>query len=131
MSQNTAVREEVLELGRRWAAAELAADADALSSLLTDDFVCVGPLGFVLNKMQYVGPRRSGDLTFEAYTWGDVALRQYGDDVAVAVGVQTQRGTYQGGDASGRFRVTQVAVRQSDRWVLAGLHYSPIAGPPA
>jgi len=46
------------------------------------------------------------------------------------VGSQTQRSTYQGHDASGRFRVTQVAFRQGDRWTIVGLHYSPIAQPP-
>jgi hypothetical protein len=48
----------------------------------------------------------------------------------VAIGVQTQRTTFQGRDASGQFRVTQVAIRRGDHWILAGLHYSPIAQPP-
>ena len=129
IDQNTQVTDQVLELGQRWAAAERAGDADALEPLLTDDFLLVGPLGFMLDKTQYLGSRRSADLRHESLAWEDVRVRGYGD-AAVAVGSQTQRTTFQGRDASGRFRVTQVAIRKEDRWILAGLHYSPIAQPP-
>jgi len=95
----------------QWAAAERTGDADASPSLLADDFVLVGPLGFMLDKQQYLGSRRSGDLKHESFAWADVRVRIYGES-AVAVGTQTQRSTYQGGDASGRFRVTQIATRQ-------------------
>jgi K+/H+ antiporter YhaU regulatory subunit KhtT len=39
-------------------------------------------------------------------------------DTAVVVGTQVQQSTYQGRDASGRFRVTQVAVRQRGGWTI-------------
>ena len=128
-NQHAAVTDQILELGRHWANAERAGDADALEHLLADDFLLVGPLGFMLDKTQYLGSRRSGDLTHESLAWDDVRVRAYGD-AAVAVGALTQGTTYQGRDASGRFRVTQVAIRRGDRWILVGLHYSPIAQPP-
>jgi ketosteroid isomerase-like protein len=129
IDQSTHATDQVMELGRHWADAERAGDADALELLLADDFLLVGPLGFMLDKAQYLGSRRSGDLRHESLVWEDVHVRGYGD-AAVAIGSQTQRTTYQGRDASGRFRVTQVAVRYGDRWTIVGLHYSPIAQPP-
>jgi ketosteroid isomerase-like protein len=129
LDQSAHVTDQVMELGRQWANAERAGDADALEPLLADDFLLVGPLGFMLDKTQYLGSRRSGDLRHESLVWDDVHVRAY-DNAAVAVGAQTQRTTFQGRDASGRFRVTQVAIRRGDRWILAGLHYSPIAQPP-
>lgn len=119
-----------MELGREWAAAELRGDAEALARLLDETFVLVGPLGFVLNKQQFIGSRQSGDLRHQSFVWDDVQVRDYGD-VAVAVGTQTQQTTYQGRDASGRFRVTQIAVHRADDWLFAGMHLSPIAQPPA
>src|SRR5262249_3865182 len=116
--QNERVREQILELGRRWAAAEASGDVEALGALLADDFMLVGPLGFVLDKAQYLGSRRSGDLKHESLDWEDVRLRVYGE-TAVAIGTQTQKSTYQGRDASGRFRVTQIAARLGGHWVLA------------
>jgi ketosteroid isomerase-like protein len=127
-NQSAHVTDQVLELGQQWADAERAGDADALEFLLADDFLLVGPLGFMLDKAQYVGSRRSGDLKHESLVWADVRVRAY-DNSAVAVGSMTQRSTHQGRDASGRFRVTQVAVRYGNRWTTVGLHYSPIAQP--
>jgi ketosteroid isomerase-like protein len=116
-------------LGRSWAAAELRSDVGTLRSMLTDDFVCVGPLGFLLTKEQYLQSRRSGDLKHESFTLDEVSVRRYGE-AAVAVGSQTQASTYRERDASGRFRVTQIWARQGDTWALAGLHLSPIAQAP-
>jgi ketosteroid isomerase-like protein len=125
-----AIHGVIQDLGRGWAAAELQSDVPTLRSMLTDDFVCVGPLGFLLTKEQYLQSRESGDLEHESFTWDDVSVRRYGE-AAVAVGSQTQTSTYRGHDASGRFRVTQVWARQGDTWAIAGLHLSPIAQPPA
>jgi uncharacterized protein (TIGR02246 family) len=119
-------REDVLELGRRWAGAEGRNDADALAELLIDDVAVIGPLGFILDRQQYLEPRRAGVLKLEAHSWDEVSVRDYGT-TAIAVGIVTQQSTYQGQpapQASGRFRVTQVAVQQEGRWLLANLQYS-------
>jgi mannose-6-phosphate isomerase-like protein (cupin superfamily) len=121
---------EVRRLGQRWADAELRGDADDLEPLLADDFVLVGPLGFVLDRQQYLGSRRSGDLRHTSFVWEDVHVHVH-DRAAVAVGTQTQQTTYQGRDASGRFRVTQFGVERGGRWLLAAMQLSPIAHPPA
>ena len=115
--------ESILELGRRWAEAEQRADDATLAALLADDFVAVGPRGFVLNREQWLDRYRAGDLWNDTFAWQDVSVRVYGE-TAVAVGIQAQQTSYQGHDASGRFRVTQIAVRQGDRWLIAGLHLS-------
>ena len=122
-------QDQILDLGRRWADAELRADIAALDAFLDTDFMCVGPLGFVLNKDQYLAGRRSGDLKHEAFSWQDVRVRAY-RDAAVAIGSQVQKATYQGHDASGQFRATQVFARKGDGWVLVSLHLSPISEPP-
>ena len=131
MSQAYMSQDQILDLGRRWADAELRAHVEALDGLLDADFVCVGPLGFVLNKEQYLGARRSGDLKQEAFGWQDVQVRVYGQAAAVAIGTEVQKTTYQGHDASGQFRATQVFARKGDGWVMVSLHLSPIGQPPA
>ena len=124
-----ATRDLVLDLVQRWTDAERKGDAEPLAPLLAEDFVLVGPLGFVLDKQQFLGSRRSGDLTHESFMFDEVQVRVYGDN-AVVIGTQTQKSTYQGREASGRFRVTLIAVQQQQRWLLAGIHLSPIAAPP-
>jgi len=115
--------EEILDLGQRWADAERRADATALDTLLADDFVGIGPFGFVLNRQQWLDRYRSGDLKNDAFTLGDVSVREYGD-TAITVGLQTQQTSYRGQPSSGRFRVTQVAVQQAGRWLIAGVQLS-------
>ena len=109
-------------LGQLWADAERTADAKALSQLLTDDFIAVGPAGFTLDKEQWLGRYESGELKHEAFSWAPEAIREHGP-TTIVVGVQEQSSSYQGHDASGRFRVTQVVA---DGGRIAALHLSPI-----
>ena len=60
--------------GQQWAAAEAAGDAGALADLVTDDFRLVGPVGFVLDRQQYLG-RYQGGFSPESVTWDDVTVR--------------------------------------------------------
>jgi ketosteroid isomerase-like protein len=122
--------DQIRELGRRWARAEQQGDAEALDALSADDFTLVGPVGFVLSKQQWLDRyRTAGGLAIESLDWDEVQVREYGD-TAVAVGVHTQRGELSGRPIDGTFRATHIAVRRGDDWVLAGMHLSPIGGPP-
>jgi hypothetical protein len=42
------------EFGQRWAAPEVADDVGVLDSMATKDFILVGPLGFLLDKTQWL-----------------------------------------------------------------------------
>jgi ketosteroid isomerase-like protein len=116
-------------LGQEWAAAELRGDTTFLTRTLADDFVGVGPRGFLLTKEQWLARFASGDLRYDSFALDEVQVRAYGD-AAVVTGRQTQTGAYRGHDVRDRFRVTLVFVRQGGRWRLAALHLSPIADGP-
>src|SRR6266545_5917364 len=113
-------RTDVLDLVGRWAAAEQANDAEALDSLLAGDFVGVGPLGFVLGREQWLA-RFGNGLENRAFAVEDAQVRDYGA-AAVVVGVLAQETSFQGGDNSGRFRLTLLTVRPTPRWPLPGAH---------
>jgi ketosteroid isomerase-like protein len=118
---------DVLDVVRRWAAAERDNDAKALDGLLADDFVGVGPLGFVLDRDQWLARFDQG-LENRAFAVEDPQPRDYGA-AAVVVGVLAQETSWQGTDNSGRFRLTLVAVRTADRWVLAHVHIGMLQQP--
>jgi ketosteroid isomerase-like protein len=123
---------DVLDLVKRWATAEQGNDAGALDGLLADDFVGVGPLGFVLGRDQWL-VRFDNGLENRAVTVEDPQVRDYGT-AAVVVGVLAQETSFKGADNSGRFRLTLVAVRPADRWLLANAHIGmlqPPGGPPS
>ena len=126
--------EKVKEFGERWAAAELRGDTASLGEILAEDFVGVGPRGFTLSKDQWLSRHATGSLKYESFGLDEVMVRLYGD-AAVTVCRQDAGGAYE--DENGRFeiddqfRATLIFVEEQGRWLLLGLHLSPIAGPPA
>jgi ketosteroid isomerase-like protein len=120
-------------LGEDWAAAELRGDTVTLGRILADDFVAVGPRGFMLSKEQWLSRHDSGNLTYKAFEWDEVMVRVHGD-AAVIIGRETASAVYEVGEVrheiQDQFRATLVFVEEQGRWLLLGLHLSPIAGPP-
>jgi ketosteroid isomerase-like protein len=123
---NSDIQQQLKKLSEDWAAAERQGDAAFFQRTLTDDFVGVGPLGFMLTKTDSVQRFTSGNLKYESFNWEDVKIRLYGD-AAVMVGRQTQKAKYQDKVMEGQFRTTLIWVLQQGRWLLAGFHISPIA----
>ena len=121
--------EQVREFGRVWAAAEERGDTAVLAGLAADGFRLVGPLGFVLDRDQWLARYGGGDLVTEKLAWDEVEVRDFGT-TAIAIGVHEQVAKHRGKPVNGRFRATHVLVRGDDRWLLAGIHLSPIGGPP-
>jgi ketosteroid isomerase-like protein len=124
VSNMTASPDSVLELVQRWAAAEQQNDADLLDRLLAEDFVGVGPLGFVLNRDQWLARFRNG-LVNRRVVVEEPQVHDHGT-AAVVVGVEAQETQWQGRDNSGRFRLTLTAVRASAGWRIASLHIGPL-----
>ena len=121
---------EIIEIGTRWAQAEQAGDTATLDALAADGFTLVGPVGFVLDRQQWVGRYLGGALVTESLVWDEVQVHDHGAAV-VAIGRQTQKATFQGNRADGRFRTTHVFVRDAaGAWKLASLHVGILGGPP-
>jgi ketosteroid isomerase-like protein len=122
--------DQIEDLIHAFADAQKRADDEALASLLSDDFKLVGPLGFVVPKQQWLEQFRSGALQISALDWDELEVRTHiNSQIAIAIGRLKQRATYAGRPADGTFRVTVIAIRAGDRWLVAGLHYSPVAPP--
>jgi len=120
---------EVLHLTDAWAAAELSGDAAFLESVLVDDFIGIGPLGFMLTKQEWLARHQSGDLKYEAFNLDEIKVRVY-SDAAVLTGRQVQKGAYRGNSIQAQFRTTLVFVQQQGQWKLASLHLSTIGQTP-
>jgi ketosteroid isomerase-like protein len=129
MPEQDKTEEEIRELNRRWAQAETHGDVAALDALAADGFRLVGPVGFVLDKQQWLDRYRLGDFVTASLRFEDVQTRRYGD-TAISIGRQVQQAEYQGHPANGEFRTTLVAVRDGGQWRLAGGQVGPIGGPP-
>lgn len=120
---------EILDLVSRWTAAEQAMDDGSLDGLLAEQFVGVGPLGFVLGREQWLERFGSG-LENRAFAVADPLVHDHGA-AAVVVGVLDQQTSWQGQDNSGRFRIALTAVRPGDRWLLASVYIGPLQVSPS
>lgn len=121
---------DVLDLVHRWAAAEQRNDPGLLDGVLADGFVGVGPAGFVLTRQQWLD-RFGHGLHNDTFTVEDAEVHEHGDATAVVIGVDAQQTTYGGHDSSGRYRVTVVAARPAETWLVAGVHIGPLREQPA
>ena len=95
--------DEIMTTGQNWATAESTGDTGALADLVTDDFRVVGPVGFILDRQQYLG-RYQGGFSPESVAWDDVIVRDYGN-AAVTIATVTQQASFQNQRADGQFRV--------------------------
>lgn len=121
--------DEVSAFLDEWTRAEQQGDADRLEGQLDDDFVGVGPLGFVLSKQDWV-TRFSHGLAYDGFSLADTQVRRDGD-TAIVVATQNQSGTMQGNPLPfSSVRSTLVLRSRPGGWRLASVHMSFIAGTP-
>jgi ketosteroid isomerase-like protein len=112
-----------------WTVAERDGDATALARLLADDFVGVGPLGFMLPKQAWIERHGSGGLKYDSFDLDETQIRQYGDAALVTARLN-QPGTYQGNPIPAAARATLMLVSQPSGRQLAGISLTFIAGTP-
>jgi ketosteroid isomerase-like protein len=111
-----------------WTTAERTGDARTLDALLADDFVGVGPVGFVLDKRTWVGRFEHG-LHYEQLDLDELMIRRHGNTVIV-VAHQHAVGDAGGTPVPSDTRVSFTIVTEDDNEpTIAGMQYSFI-GPP-
>ncbi len=121
--------QEVAQLSDTWATAELQGDTAFLEKLLADDFVGVGPLGFLLSKQEWLARHQSGDMKYDVHTLDEVRVRAY-TEAAIVIGRLTQEATYRSNPMNVQMRTTLVFIHQHGQWQLASLHFCNIGQPP-
>lgn len=119
---------QVSELVEQWAAGEAANDAERVGACLAEDFVGVGPVGFVLDRAQWLA-RFANGLHNNAFAVEEAAVHDHGS-AAFVVGVLAQQTTFgPGQDNSGKFRITIQAVDGDAGWRVASVHIGMLGGP--
>src|SRR5438046_574419 len=122
MMSREQTEQEVAQLAGTWATAELQRDTAFLEKRLSDDFVGVVPLGFLLTRQGWLARHRSGEMKYTVHALDEIKVHGY-DEAAILVGRLTQVATYRGNPMNTQMRTTLVFVRQDGQWHLAGLHF--------
>ncbi|MDQ3684440.1 MAG: nuclear transport factor 2 family protein, partial [Acidobacteriota bacterium] len=100
-------------------------DAAALGRLWADDLTFITPGGAAQTKAQRLADIQSGATKFDTLDAGDRAIRVYGD-AAVMTTLTTIKGQYNGQEASGQYRVTQVWVRRGGGWQIVAIQMTRV-----
>ena len=126
---NEHTQQEVMQLADAWANAELHGDTASLERRLSDDFIGIGPLGFMLTKQEWLARHEAGDLKYESFSLDEVKVRAY-NEAAILIGRLTQEAAYRGNPINAQLRTTLVFIHQHEQWHLASLHFCNIGQPP-
>jgi hypothetical protein len=120
------MKDEILRLQQEFDQAELHADTDTLRRLIAEDFLSIGPRGFVLDKDEWIG--RHAHFRYHELDTSEHDVRLY-SDTAIVRDIQRNKATYGDQQVQLAVRVSQVWVRQ-DRRRLAAIQFSPLAEGP-
>ena len=114
----------VREVQERFDEAERSADLDTLRELIAEDFLSIGPRGFLLDKDQWID--RHEHFRYQRLETGEVDVRRYGD-TAIVRNVQRNRATYRDQQVAVDTRVSQVWIRRDADWRLVAIQFSPLS----
>lgn len=123
MTERSNTVEEVLTLGKQWNDAELQGNVEFLKQKLTDDFICISPSGLLLNKEKWLDRHRIQGIKNKYINWEEVKIRIYGE-TAIITGEEKLMAKHLDQEIQGTYRITQVFVKQKEKWNIATIHYS-------
>ena len=123
-SEDARVESELVALEHEWTEAWRRCDRETCDRLMTDDFLLTSALdGEIATKAQFLEGIQW--VRCDTFHFDRIVVRLYGD-AAVVKADYRQTGTARGEEFSGRFRITDVWVRQRDRWRMATRHASRV-----
>jgi hypothetical protein len=118
------MKDTIRALQNEFDTAERHADTKTLKRLIADDFLSIGPKGFVLDKQEWID--RHVHFTYQALDIDDIDIRLYGN-TAIVRNIQRNKASYKNEHVELALRVSQTWVQKQKRWQLAAIQFSPLA----
>lgn len=118
----------ITNLIETWSNAELNGEIKTLEKILSDDYLAVGPFGFLLTKNEWINRHKTKKLKYETFTVEDISLRMY-DKTTIVIGREVAKGAYEGNPIPEALRVTFIFVKSDDTWYIVGAQMSLLGQP--
>jgi hypothetical protein len=118
------MKNTIRQLQEEFDRAELEGDTKKLRPLIAEDFISIGPRGFLMDKEAWIG--RHVHFKYLALESSEVDVRLY-DGAAILRCIQRNRASFKGDEMAHAVRVSQVWVSQGEQWRLAAIQFSPLA----
>jgi ketosteroid isomerase-like protein len=111
--QGQNVTSQITQIEHQWEEALEKLDTTILNELLSDDFIDSTFRGAIRDKQAILtGPRNAAQ--YHSLRFDDLRVRSYGDDIAIATGINVLQGRTK--EDIVRIRFTDVFVKQNHRW---------------
>jgi ketosteroid isomerase-like protein len=110
---------------KQWTEGLTKRDAAAVDAVLMDGYTIVDPGGRMNDKKFIVDGLKGGLLKLESVDVDEMTVRVIGS-TAIVTSAQTLKGTHDDNEISGRFRVTDVLVKQDGKWKIAAAHMTKL-----
>lgn len=125
-TENDDVAKAVTDLDHQWLAAATNRDTAALRRIFADRFTEVHAGGEVVDKVKQIAQIKAANTKLDVHP-EDIVVRYTSPNVAVVTDRTVIKGTRQGKDIAGSYRVLRVFVKQQGRWQAAGAGLTRIA----
>jgi len=129
--RNDQFKHQVEQMEQAWRSAELNGDVDAMSKLLSDDFVGINMSGQVVTKMQLLDRMRRRRAVLTRLDLDDVHVKLIGQTAIVTSRAEVD-GTNEGVPVHGTYRYTRVYTRlATGGWQITNFEATRVGPPPA
>jgi ketosteroid isomerase-like protein len=120
------IETEILKISAAWDAALVANDADAVASYMSDDWVYIDPQG-ITKKSDLIGWIATGRLAHHTMQIGGTARMAVHGDTVIVTARTASSGVWDGESYTADEWITEIYVRQSERWLCVLSHKCPAA----
>jgi ketosteroid isomerase-like protein len=122
-AQESADAATIRVLETKWADSYKNRQVDALSSLMSDDYVITMEDGSVYGKVGFISHTAQPSEKVDLVEFGDLKIRMHGD-AAVVTGSYHEQGESAGKPYDYRDRMTDLWMKTDGKWKLLASHYS-------
>ncbi len=122
------VEEQIKKLSDEGREAALKGDTSFLENNTTDDYINIPGAGVVLTRSELIQMRKNGDIKYSSIETSDQKVRVHGN-AAILTATADMKGTVKDKDVSGKYRISQVWVKQGGKWKLAHMQSTKMQEP--
>jgi hypothetical protein len=122
-ASNKAVEEKIISLEKQGWEAIKKKGWNALSSIMTEDFVEVGEMG-IRGKSEALQDLKS-NLILTEYAMEQVRVLELSKDAALVIYQLVQKGSYQGQDLPSKMNCSAAYVRRGGKWLNISFQETP------
>jgi hypothetical protein len=112
---------ELLRIDEALAEATVRSDAETITHLLADEYIAVNSQGLVTTKKDWLASIANDEAHCDINKGFEFVVRVYGN-TGLVIHNTSFRGSLNGSNTSGEYRVTRYFVKRNGKWLVAASH---------